>query len=403
MFFDNTRCVCTLGPNIQNMEYNLLFLIPMEHKNMKWLLVTYLFLGFVSQQSYAFECQSYLPKASITTLYTNLKYLVNSHTRADSLTAKQRAVIQATIQELRKIPDQFNQSYNNKFKPYGTSFLADLRELFQDEENSLRNKNQHLINELERFLDHGGDLIFRQLDILPHIRSITQTWALAYIDQPENVYFNLNYFISSQLRDGRILNGYVFSKEEHEALKAPVFVYDQSKQRENKSEELNYPGSAVVVPTIPNLNLAFPGLPLLPDLMSFLKEHGNEKGRLRVAAQRYNKKSSSLIPSLLGVKELLPVLDSRWSNTRNNYFIIKNENGTLNEALSNLKNYHEVNGHLVIPTLPVYWEEKPKSILNLNEDKRKIHLVMTASDNAAFTVAPTSFEFIIAFIELVQM
>lgn len=371
---------------------------------MKWLLGIFLILGLITPKLHAFQCKTYLPKRSAKEIFSSLRNLVNMHTTSKSLTPQQRTTIQITINDLKSTADQFNQSYNSKFKPYGTVFLADLRALFQAEENNLRNKNQLLINELERFLDHGGDLIYRQLDILPHIKSIKQSWALTYLEEPNHVYFNINYYVSSHLRDGRILQGYAFSKEEHEDLKASVYVLDMKPEDQSKYIDQTFPASPIKIPRLKDSNLVFPGLPLNDQLLAFLNQHGDEHGRLRVAAIRFYPKQNSLLSSFLKTPKPLPILDIRWSTVLKRHYDLRSIDGRINISLSNLKNYYESNGRLMIPTVPVSWVEKNKTLLQRQDEQVRLHLeVSEKPELSSFTVAPTGFEFVTAFIELVQM
>ncbi len=368
----------------------------------KFLLLIWVFLSLLNTTSNAFECTSFLRKTTLIDSNESIRRLVPFHRLSKDLSVDEKELIKAKIQTLRNSAKQFNKSYNDLFQDHGTEFLSDLRFLFEKEESLLRSTNQILINELNRFLKNEGTLVYRNLDLLPAVRTLDQIWGLVFLKTPNKVYFNLSYFISSRLFNGKYEKGYAYSEDGHMDLRASVHIYeDQS----DGDLETNYPASEILIPRSSKNNLIFPGLPLDIKLIDFLKEHGVQ-GRLQVAPQTHYRVKASLLSSLTSkfqAQKRVPLFTSRWSSSRKKHFDIVNEDGKANLALFNLSNYFEQNSHLMVPTLPVIWNEKHKNIFRLNDDQRRINLIVTKPELADFSVAPTPFEFIVALIELIQM
>lgn len=355
--------------------------------------------------SQAFICTTFLvqPKSRVHfNQIASIKDLIKAHTVSKQLTEAEKRLIEQKIVELQNISEAFTQSYNLFFENQDADFLVDLRSVFETEDASLRLNIQRLIIQLRRFLNDNKDLRFRDLDIFRRIKTLSETWGISYIDNPERVYFNLSFFVTSRLSTGEYKNGYVFSEDNSEELNKPLFVLKNSPLNLEGGKDQLYPGSQIPIPRISN-ELVFPGLPLDIDLLQFLTAHGNSKGRIQLAASyHYHTKNKILgqLWSSLQTQRRLPIFNSRWSTSRKSYFPIFNSDGTPNHDLSNLGNYMERNGHLMIPTLPVVWIRNPKGLFPKTEDQLRTGLEVNELEIADFAVAPTPFEFLIAFTEL---
>lgn len=354
----------------------------------------------------AFQCNVFLSQPLKTDVNLNkiasIRNLIPFHRESKDLTMDEKQLIQNKISELQQLMSTFSQTYNQVFENQGTEFLADLRTVFETEDAFLRKNIQLLINELNRFLNQKGNLIYRQLDILPRIRTVSSSWGIAYLDQPKNVYFNLSFFMTSRLPSGKYQDGYIYSEDKSDDLNKQVFVLSPNSKNAETENDVFYPGSQIPIPKIDN-NLVFPGLPLDTDLLEFLILHGNSSGRIQLATAQYYRRQNNILGHLVSIfqtEQRLPIFNSRWSTSRQSYFLVYNQDGTVNSYLYDLGNYFESNKHLMVPTLPVVWDQKPRGLFNKSEDELRTGLVVSEPNNAEFTVAPTPFEFLVAFTEL---
>ncbi len=372
----------------------------------KSLILSFCFILAPAISAQAFECGSFLvqSKADVSlNKIKSIKYLFHFNKVSKTLDEAEKQLIKKKINELEQMTSAFTQSYNQTLENYGTDFLDDLRDVFESEDAFLRRNTQLLINELRRFMNQNGELTFRQLDLLPRIRTLSKSWGVSYLDHPKNVYFNLSFFVTSRLSSGEYQNGYVFSEDNSEVLNKPVFVLQNSatEQPEN-GPDLFYPGSQTLIPRISD-HLVFPGLPLDKDLLAFLTAHGNSYGRVRLAAFNHRKTQKNILGNFVSyfqTQQKVPIFNSRWSVSRKSYFSIFNSNGTVNNELFDLGNYVERKGHLMIPTLPVVWIQNRRGFLPKTEDQLRTGLEAIEVESADFSVAPTPFEFLVAFTEL---
>lgn len=375
---------------------------------LKILVLTLLLLtGTVQAHARQGECFGFLqmqlkPQSAFGEV-ESLRLLFEGHKPSSELTKDEKSLIRTKIKILKTIADRFNYQSNSLFQNHGTHFLPNLRQLFIKEETNFRTITQPIINELTRFLQDGANLLFRELDLRPHIRAAQNSWVLVYLDQPQKVFFNIDYFVQSRFLNDDLVDGYKFSVDKNDAMNAPVFI-NKSKSISFVDQDVSYPGSEVEIPRIDDLHV-FPGLSINQKLISFLTEHGGPQGYLLVYAETHFKPKARNSFGIPLVSLPLPILEDRWSTRLGRHYTIKSIKypDKLVISLMDLKQYKEIDGHLYIPTVPAVWEEKNKNIFAFSDEDVRTGLQATELKYADFAVAPTKYEFIVALIELLQL
>lgn len=363
--------------------------------------VVILFVSNLAQASFNYECGMFMAEVMNAEKYSEIRNTVPFNRRSADLSVQERNALETTKRVLRQTADHFNDVYNKLFLPHGTKFLPELKDLFEKEEQLFRQKNQIIINELQRYLDDRGDLTFRHLDILQVIASVKNSWAMRFLQNPEDVYFNISYFFTSRIPDGTYEDGYFYSITQHNELNQPVYILNPKKAEQYS--DVTYPGSKIVVPRLEmNDKLVFPGLPFTKELIEFLSSHGNFAGKIQLVLEPIGAGKRTWFSKFMP-EQRLKIETYRWSKSKVKYYEVFDEDGSLNLSLSNWSNYYEDQKHLVVPALPVSWDEMKQGLFSPYDiDKRRLSLTVTPREMAEFAIAPTPFEFLTAFIEVLQ-
>lgn len=196
------------------------------------------------------------------------------------LSSTQRAQLLALITRMDEMAFVFRDRFNDMLAPLGQDPLPELRELFTLEAEAMQRSHDMIKAALKRYLSSEQEMSFGSLRIHRLLMDRRDDgWGQHFLDHPEQVYFDLNFFIERQNPNGSTQIGHLHTPQSSpNNLAQSVRIHRPG----HASNQPLFPGTDIPVPSDwHQAENSFAGIPMTETWMNFLEDYG-QRGYLQI-------------------------------------------------------------------------------------------------------------------------
>lgn len=342
-------------------------------------------------------CHLFL-KSKISVL-DDLVSFINETRVNQNLDSTKLQKIRSYILQIESMNLDFNRKWTKTLAPYGVSFLPRLRRELVEISNEFQELNNEILSELIRFEQEKR--LTNRAPLLRALERAKASIAVAFLNNSNNVYFGLGFFINTFGEKGYLLSK--LPREISDRINISVTVIERDL---NSSSFERYPMTDNIIPSRKGPDgLSFSGFPLDSKVLNFFKKVGDTSGHINVTYPAIEQ------PKKFGVffKRYFSLDVTNWDLRLNRYISFYDRAGEKSPQrraiiLSDPDNYTfvlpEDTGTLMVPVLTV--AKNVQSSFNPFNEGTPYYIEVQSEEHADLLLPPNHFEFITALYFLIN-